>query len=186
MSNRVLEEEPFAVDLSVTGSTLTVALGDGRSLSVPLAWYPRLARATEAERADWQLFGGGYAIEWPELDEHIGVAGLLAGQLIPLDASLVSAGFRRLDPQTDEFGKRWSSRMTSLHRGTEPGQTLSFRFKGTRCAIYDIIGPDCGQVMVTLDDQAPRLVPRFDAYCTYHRLATLLVGELVPDSGQGK
>jgi hypothetical protein len=79
MSTLVLDQEPFAVDLSVTGNTLTVALGDGRSLSVPLAWYPRLAQATEAERAHWQLLGGGYAIEWPDLDEHIGVAGLLAG-----------------------------------------------------------------------------------------------------------
>jgi hypothetical protein len=79
MSTLVLEQEPSAVDLSVTGSTLTVALGDGRSLSVPLAWYPRLAHATDAERAHWQLLGGGYAIEWPDLDEHIGVAGLLAG-----------------------------------------------------------------------------------------------------------
>jgi hypothetical protein len=79
MSTLVLEQEPSAVDLSVTGSTLTVALDDGRSLSVPLAWYPRLAHATDAERAHWQLLGGGYAIEWPDLDEHIGVAGLLAG-----------------------------------------------------------------------------------------------------------
>lgn len=79
MSTLVLEQDPFAVGLSVTGDTLTVTLGDGRSLSVPLAWYPRLAQATEAERDHWQLLGGGYAIEWPDLDEHIGVAGLLAG-----------------------------------------------------------------------------------------------------------
>ncbi|MCL4202979.1 MAG: DUF2442 domain-containing protein [Pirellulaceae bacterium] len=79
MSTLVLEQEPFAVDLSVTGSTLTVVLADGRALSVPLAWYPRLAQATQAERAHWQLLGGGYAIEWPDLDEHIGVASLLAG-----------------------------------------------------------------------------------------------------------
>ena len=79
MSTLVLEQDPFAVDLSVTGDTLTVTLGDGRSLSVPLAWYPRLAQATEAERGHWQLLGGGYAIEWPDLDEHIGIAGLLAG-----------------------------------------------------------------------------------------------------------
>ena len=79
MSTLVLEQDPLAVDLSVTDDTLTVALADGRSLSVPLAWYPRLAQATEAERANWQLLGGGYAIEWPDLDEHIGVGGLLAG-----------------------------------------------------------------------------------------------------------
>jgi hypothetical protein len=80
MSTLTLEQDPLAVDLAVTGETLTVALADGRSLSVPLAWYPRLAQATEAERAHWQLLGGGYAIEWPDLDEHIGVAGLLAGR----------------------------------------------------------------------------------------------------------
>jgi hypothetical protein len=80
MSTLTLEQDPLAVDLAVTCERLTVALADGRSLSVPLAWYPRLAQATEAERAHWQLLGGGYAIEWPDLDEHIGVAGLLAGR----------------------------------------------------------------------------------------------------------
>ncbi len=80
MSTLTLEQDPLAVDLALTGEQLTVALADGRSLSVPLAWYPRLAHATAAERANWQLLGGGYAIEWPDLDEHIGVAGLLAGR----------------------------------------------------------------------------------------------------------
>ena len=80
MNSLTLEQDPLAVDLAVTCERLTVALADGRSLSVPLAWYPRLAQATEAERAHWQLLGGGYAIEWPDLDEHIGVAGLLAGR----------------------------------------------------------------------------------------------------------
>ncbi|MFO7903592.1 MAG: DUF2442 domain-containing protein [Planctomycetota bacterium] len=61
-------------------SRLTVGLADGRSLSVPLEWYPRLARATQRERCNWRLLGDGYAIEWPDLDEHIGVAGLLAGR----------------------------------------------------------------------------------------------------------
>ena len=80
MSTLTLEHEPLAVDLTVTGESLTVRLRDGRSLSVPLAWYPRLAQATEAERVSWHLIGGGYAIEWPALDEHIGVEGLLAGR----------------------------------------------------------------------------------------------------------
>jgi len=80
MSTLTLEREPLAVDLTVTAESLTVALVDGRSLSVPLAWYPRLAQATEAERTNWHLLGGGYAIEWPDVDEHIGVAGLLAGR----------------------------------------------------------------------------------------------------------
>ena len=80
MSTLTLEHEPLAVDLTVTGETLTLVLADGRSLSVPLAWYPRLAHASEGERAHWQLLGGGYAVEWPDLDEHIGVAGVLAGR----------------------------------------------------------------------------------------------------------
>jgi hypothetical protein len=80
MSTLTLEHEPLAVELTVTSETLTLVLADGRSLSVPLAWYPRLAQGTEAERARWHLLGGGYAIEWPDLDEHIGVEGVLAGR----------------------------------------------------------------------------------------------------------
>jgi hypothetical protein len=76
----VLEVEPTAVELTVTADDLTVRLADGRRIAVPLAWYPRLLHASEAERQHWQLLGDGYAIEWPDLDEHIGVEGLLAGR----------------------------------------------------------------------------------------------------------
>lgn len=79
MSTLTFEQNPLAIDLVVEVDLFTVALADGRSLSVPLSWYPRLIQATEAERANWRLLSGGYAIEWPDLDEHIGVAGLLAG-----------------------------------------------------------------------------------------------------------
>jgi hypothetical protein len=80
MSTLVLEEDPVALDLTVASGRIMVNLADGRVLSVPLAWYPRLVHATDAERANWRLLGGGYAIEWPDLDEHIGVAGLLAAR----------------------------------------------------------------------------------------------------------
>lgn len=80
MSTLTLDHEPLAVDVTVTGETFTLVLADGRSLTIPLAWYPRLVHATESERAHWQLLGGGYAVEWPDLDEHIGVASLLAGR----------------------------------------------------------------------------------------------------------
>lgn len=66
--------------VSLDPDHLVVELADGRSLLVPLEWYPRLYHATEKERQNWQLLGGGYAIEWPDLDEHIGVEGLLAGR----------------------------------------------------------------------------------------------------------
>ena len=100
----------------------------------------------------------------------------------PITEAVLSKGFAFLDPQKDPFGKRWAERLSALHRAGEPGEVLSFKFKGTRCSIYDIIGPDCGQVIVTLDDQAPRTVPRFDSYCTYHRLATLPIGSELADT----
>jgi hypothetical protein len=59
---------------------ITVDLADGRRILVPLAWYPRLLNASPTERQNWRLLGDGYAIEWPDLDEHIGIEGLLAGR----------------------------------------------------------------------------------------------------------
>jgi hypothetical protein len=81
MSTLVLETDPLAKTVVVTDEDLTVELADGRRIIVPLAWYPRLLNATPAERQNWQLLGDGYAMEWPDLDEHIGVEGLLAGRL---------------------------------------------------------------------------------------------------------
>jgi hypothetical protein len=80
MSFLASEREPLAVGVIVTDSFICVGLDDARQLTVPISWYPRLAIATTAERQNWQLLGGGYAIEWPDLDEHIGVEGLLAGR----------------------------------------------------------------------------------------------------------
>lgn len=80
MTTLVLEQDPVAAKATLTAEHLIVSLADGRSLSVPLAWYPRLLHGSESERQNWQLLGDGYAIEWPDLDEHIGVEGLLAGR----------------------------------------------------------------------------------------------------------
>ena len=80
MSTSTLEQTAVAVDVQLTSSQLKVKLADGRSLSVPLAWFPRLQHGSRAERKNWQIFGEGSAIEWPDLDEHIGVDGLLAGR----------------------------------------------------------------------------------------------------------
>ena len=76
MITLVLETESIAMHVTVTEDKLIVDLTDGRSLGVPLAWYPRLVHGTPAERQHWQLLGEGYALEWPDLDEHIGVEGL--------------------------------------------------------------------------------------------------------------
>jgi len=71
---------PRAVNVTVTEDTLSVDLDDGRTISVPIGWYPRLAHGTQAERAHYEISGAGYGIHWPELDEDIGVEGLLLGK----------------------------------------------------------------------------------------------------------
>ncbi len=71
---------PAATNVVVTDDTLTVDLSDGRTISVPLAWYPRLVHASEKERATWRLVGRGEGIHWPALDEDISVEGLIAGK----------------------------------------------------------------------------------------------------------
>jgi len=70
----------LAQRVTVTDDTLLVDLVDGRTVSVPLAWYPRLVYGTPTERANWRLIGRGEGIHWPDLDEDISVAGLLAGR----------------------------------------------------------------------------------------------------------
>jgi hypothetical protein len=70
----------LAQKVTVTDDTLVVDLVDGRTVSVPLPWYPRLAHATPTERANWRLIGRGEGVHWPDLDEDISVAGLLAGR----------------------------------------------------------------------------------------------------------
>ena len=79
---------PLALHVTVTPDTLTVELNDGRTISAPLAWYPRLFHSTSAERRKWRLIGSGQGIHWEEIDEDISVEGLLAGK--PLGESQAS------------------------------------------------------------------------------------------------
>ena len=71
---------PLAERVDVTEDTLTADLSDGRRISVPLAWYPRLVHATPPERRNWRLIGGGAGVHWPDLDEDVSIEGLLAGR----------------------------------------------------------------------------------------------------------
>jgi Protein of unknown function (DUF2442) len=71
---------PRAQSVTVSDDTLSVDLVDGRTISVPTAWYPRLAHATAQERSRWRLIGQGEGIHWPDLDEDISVDNLLSGR----------------------------------------------------------------------------------------------------------
>ena len=73
-------EVPNAENVSVAEDSLSVDLSDGRTISVPLAWFPRLLHATPEERKKWRLIGKGQGIHWEDIDEDISVEGLLAGK----------------------------------------------------------------------------------------------------------
>ena len=77
-------------DFALTEDRLVVDLADGRSVSVPLAWFPRLLHATCQERDNWEIAGAGYGIHWPEVDEDLSVEGLLRGAPAPQAKALVS------------------------------------------------------------------------------------------------
>jgi len=80
MTSSAIDETPVPVqDVRLTSKALEVVLRDGRTLSVPLEWYPRLAHGSPRERQRWRLIGGGIGIHWPDLDEDISISGLLAG-----------------------------------------------------------------------------------------------------------
>ena len=67
------------IDAQVSEDTLSIELSDGRTISVPLDWYPRLTHATKKERTNWRIIGRGHGIHWENLDEDISVEGILAG-----------------------------------------------------------------------------------------------------------
>jgi Protein of unknown function (DUF2442) len=70
-------------EVTFTDETLSVAMKDGRTIAVPLAWYPKLLKASPAQRKNWKIAGGGYGIHWPDLDEDLSTEGLLRGAPAP-------------------------------------------------------------------------------------------------------
>ena len=81
--------------VEVTDETITARLVDGRVISVPLAWSWRLSDATATQRANWRLIGDGYGVHWPDLDEDIGVEGLLLGKQSTESASSFERWLKR-------------------------------------------------------------------------------------------
>ena len=80
MTSSAVDTVPCATAVECTDDELRVMLTDGRTLSVPLVWFPRLLAATPAQRADWRLVGGGEGIRWESVDEDLSVRGLLRGE----------------------------------------------------------------------------------------------------------
>jgi len=80
MSTLAVEMHPQAQNINCTDANLIVDLVDGRTISVPLVWFPRLSEASPSQLQNWELLGDGEGIHWPELDEDLSVAGLLVGK----------------------------------------------------------------------------------------------------------
>ena len=83
MSTSALTADERVATVAISKDRLTVTLRDDRKISVPLAWYPRLVRATPKQRRNWQIAGGGYGIHWPDIDEDLNTEGLLRGAPSP-------------------------------------------------------------------------------------------------------
>lgn len=83
MSTSTISADERVASVEFQGELLVVGLKDGRRISVPVAWYPRLANATAEQRNHWQVVGGGFGIHWPALDEDLSTAGLLRGTPAP-------------------------------------------------------------------------------------------------------
>lgn len=98
-----------------------------------------------------------------------------AAKLVPITETMISGGWERLDSSDagDPLAKRFARQMPEMWKAAAPGASLRFRFRGTVAGIYDLVGPDGGQIKVSLDDRPERVAPRFDGYCTYHRLSKL-------------
>ena len=101
-------------------------------------------------------------------------------KMIPIERAHLSAGFKRLEA-SDVMVKRFGNRVPALYRADKPGETITFSFKGRSVAIYDLLAPDAGQIIVTLDGKAPVIRPRFDAFTTYPRLGTLHIASDLAD-----
>lgn len=115
---------------------------------------------------------GPHVLGEPFVADH-----LAAATMLPLDRAKLSSAWVRLDGKTNGLARSFGGRLPGLWRANQPGDALEFQFRGTYAGVYDLVGPDCGQVSVSIDDGPPSVRPRFDGYCTYHRLATLVAAQ---------
>jgi len=98
----------------------------------------------------------------------------------PITQSMLSNGWQVLS-DGEGLGKQFHTRMPQIWQAIKPGETLSFKFKGTAVNLYDILGPDGGEAIVSLDGKVIRTIPLFDSYCSYYRLNTLAIASGLPD-----
>jgi len=131
---------------------------------------------------------GGALEDWsktpsPSLDHSSKLASPMVpghwqeARMVAIDPAMLHGDWKKLST-ADGLGKSFGKRMDQIWEADTPGQSLDFRFRGSAVKLYDLLGPDGGQAIVTIDGVTQaKPVPRFDSYCTYHRLATLKIAE---------
>ena len=87
MGTLALSADERVKDVHLTDEVLSVDLADGRTISVPISWYPRLFDATQSQRANWEICGASYGIHWPDIDEDLSTEGLLRGAPAPVKSN---------------------------------------------------------------------------------------------------
>ena len=102
-------------------------------------------------------------------------------KLVPLEPWMLSAGWKKLSP-TEGLGAAFRNRLPEIYEARQPGEKISFKFKGRAVGLYDVMGPDAGQVVYTIDGKVQPPRPRFDVFCTYHRLAHVMVASGLEDA----
>ncbi|MDP6546467.1 MAG: SGNH/GDSL hydrolase family protein [Phycisphaerae bacterium] len=120
---------------------------------------------------------GPHAIKKPFIADH-----WQAAKIVPLKKAMLSAGWKKL-PTGKGLGRRFAKYMPEMWEATKPGEKITFRFRGSKVLLYDLLGPDGAQAIITVDGKhRDKPVKRFDGFCTYHRIATLSVADkLAPD-----
>lgn len=145
-----------------------------------------------------QLYLEAIARSWPKIEEA--TAGeakahefgeplrpdhWTAAKLVPITKEMLSGDWEKLDSgeEGNEIAKRFASKMPEMWLAKSPGAKLSFRFRGSQVALYDILGPDGGVLSAILDEEPAREFRRIDGYCTYHRLSKIsLASDLDPEA----
>ena len=121
---------PSIMDVQVTDDTLSVDLDDGRTISVPLLWYPRLMEGMEAEKSNWRLIGNGEGIHWADLDEDISIVGLIAGKPSGESRCRSKNGLKRDDHLSSDIRSEIAEKVKTQDHDFGLNQKKRFRLYG--------------------------------------------------------
>jgi len=123
------------------------------------------------QRSMPKLEGAGVGARPHELIAPLRADNWEEAKLVPITQDMLHGDWKALDVTKDDLAKRFASRLPGLWKAASPGASLEVDIEGTQASVYDLLGPDCGQLEFKVDDQPARKLARFDAYCVYHRLS---------------